>query len=766
MIRSSRPRAIAASLLCIAVAASIYAADEPAPGTVLNPATDGYVNPKLCFGCHAAIFKTYRQTGMAKSFAHPRPENTVEDYTKNNRFYHAPSNTYFEMIRRGDDYFQRRYQIGYEGKPTNIEETKIDYFLGSAIHARAYLHRATDGRLLQLPVTWYSEKGGYWWMAPGYDSPDHIYGQRALTYDCIFCHNGYETIPATHTRLGEEPVYTGELPEGVDCQRCHGPGRNHIQAAGKPGADPQDIRAAIVNPAKLSPEREAEVCLQCHLQTTEFSLPHVVKRYDRGDFSYRPGQPLAAFELAFDYAPGTERDNWFQNVSTASRLRMSQCFLKSNGALKCTTCHDPHNIGHGEEVAEHYNAVCRQCHAAAFTALIAAKKHTAESGCTGCHMPLRRPVEVVHIVKTDHYIQRFKPTADLLADIPERHETLANSYRGEVRLYYPETLPDTPENRMYLAIAQVRDKSNLAAGIPQLVAALNAVHPRTPEPYYELAAAYEAAGKPEHAIAAYRDSLRLDAGYPASLLGLGAAYRAAGQLDQAAEAFERATQAAPDNSKTWNELGQVDLDLGRAPQALEALKKSIALGPELPQPHNGLGIVLAQSGNLAAAEAEFREAIQILPNYGEAHGNLAGVLDLEHDLKQAFYEFDLAVRLSPADANTHFNYGAVLSREKRLDEARAQMEAAIAANPNFAEAHEMLGRTYEQQGLPDKALSEYEAAVHIRPDMSQAQLDLGAMLAKKGDVAGALEHLRQASTAADPTLARIAQQLLQQLIKP
>jgi tetratricopeptide (TPR) repeat protein len=753
-------QAITVSLFCIAVTVSLQAADEP----VLNPASQGYVNSKLCFGCHAAIFKTYRETGMAKSFGRPRPENTVENYTNNNHFYHAPSNTYFEMIRRGGDYFQLRYQIGFEGKRTNVEETKIDYFLGSGIHARAYLHRSTDGRLLQLPVTWYSEKGGYWWMAPGYDSPDQIYGQRAITYDCIFCHNNYEAIPASHSRLGDEPVYSGELPEGVDCQRCHGPGQNHVQAASKPGApNLEAVRAAIVNPAKLAPEREAEVCLQCHLQTTEFSLPHVVKRYDRGDFSYRPGQPLADFELAFDYAPGTERDNWFQNVSTASRMRMSQCFLKSKGALKCTTCHDPHNIRHGEESADHYNGVCRECHAAPFNALVAARKHTAEPGCIGCHMPQRRPVEVVHIVKTDHYIQRTKPAADLLADIPERHETLANSYRGKVDLYYPKTLPATPENEMYLAIAQVRDRSNLAEGIPRLASALDAARPKTPEPYFELASAYQAAGQLDRAAATYREALRVDPQYPAAMLGLGAVLRQSGQLEPAAGAFESAAHAAPDNPKAWNELGQVDLDLGRAALALAALKKSIALAPEAPQPHNGLGIVLAQSGNFPAAEAEFREAIRILPNYAEAHGNLAGVLDFEHDLKQALYEFDLAVRISPGDASTHFNYGAVLSREKRFDEAHEQMQAAVRANPNFGEAHEMLGRLYEQQGKIDDALREYREAVRVSPGLSQAQLDLGATLAKRGDVAGATEHLRQAASATDPRLRQIALQLLEQL---
>jgi tetratricopeptide (TPR) repeat protein len=750
---------MAGLFLCIAIAASIHAADQ----SVLSPASQGYVNPRQCFGCHSAIFNTYRETGMAQSFGHLRPENTVEDYTNKSHFYHAPSNTYFEMIRRGGDYFQLRYQIGYEGKRTNVEETKIDYFLGSGIHARAYLHRSTDGRLLQLPVTWYSENGGHWGMAPGYDFPGHIYGQRAASYDCLFCHNGYPAIPASHARLGDEPVYSGELPEGVDCQRCHGPGLNHIQAASKPGVNPGVVRAAIVNPSKLSPDREAEVCLQCHQQTTGFSLPHVVKRYDRGDFSYRPGQPLAAFELEFDFAPGTERDKWFQNVSTVTRLRMSQCFLKSNGALKCTTCHDPHSVQHGQESADHYNSVCRQCHAAAFTALVAAKKHTTEQGCTGCHMPLRRPDEVVHIVKTDHYIQRVKPSADLLAIIPERHETAANSYRGKVQLYYPKTLPATPENEMYLAVAQIRDRSNLEEGLPRLAAALSAVHPKTPEPYFELASAYQATGQLDRAIASYREALKVDPQYPAALLGLGSALRQSGDLPGAADVFGQATRAAPDNPKAWNELGQLDLDLGRAPQATDALKKSIALDPDAPQPHNGLGIVLAQSGNFTAAETEFREAIRILPDYGEAHGNLAGVLDLEHDLKQAFYEFELAVRISPNDANTHFNYGAVLSREKRFDEARPEMQAAVRANPNFAEAHEMLGRLFEQHAQIDDALHEYESAVRIRPDMSQAQLDLGAMLAKKGDIAGATEHLRLAAGGSDPTLRQIALQLLQQL---
>ena len=105
----------------------------------------------------------------------------------------------------------------------------------------------------------------------------------------MFCHNAYPKIPAGHERLGDLPVYDAELPQGIDCQRCHGPGQRHINVASVPGAKPEAIRAAIVNPARLNGDLQMDVCAQCHLKTTEFRLPHAIKRYDRADFSYRPG---------------------------------------------------------------------------------------------------------------------------------------------------------------------------------------------------------------------------------------------------------------------------------------------------------------------------------------------------------------------------------------------------------------------------------------------------------------------------------------------
>jgi hypothetical protein len=125
-----------------------------------------YVNPKLCSGCHPLIARTYAFTGMARSFSQPRAETTVEDYKVNNGYYHRASGRYYTMVNRDGKFFQRRYQTGFDGKPTNVLEMEVQYVIGSGNHARSYLHRTADGKLIELPITWYSEKGGYWAMSP------------------------------------------------------------------------------------------------------------------------------------------------------------------------------------------------------------------------------------------------------------------------------------------------------------------------------------------------------------------------------------------------------------------------------------------------------------------------------------------------------------------------------------------------------------------------------------------------------------------------
>jgi predicted CXXCH cytochrome family protein len=745
---------LAGVALSAALAGWMYYTRSPAP----HLAAATYVDPATCAGCHPAIAETYKRTGMGRSFYRPTAANTMGNGKQDIAYFHQASASYFTIEERDGRFYQGRYQLGFDGKKTNLLEKEINYVLGSGNHVRSYLSRTSRNTLVELPLAWYAEKGGSWAMNPAYDRPDHPGFRRNVTYSCMFCHNGIPQMPSA-IESGAEPTFPAQLPEGIDCQRCHGPGSDHVQKA-EAGAKPEPIRTAIVNPARLTPQRQMEVCMQCHLETTSFRLPNAIVRYERGPFSFRPGEPLADFMLHFDQVSGNEK---FEIASAAYRLRRSECFLKSDSRLLCTTCHNPHDIPRGQAATRRYTQVCRQCHAGSFNELVSAGKHTQSDDCIGCHMPKRRTDDVVHVVMTDHYIQRRQPSGDLLAEIKERTED--TGYRGEVVPYYPRELPKDPQSELYLAIAQVSQKSNLKQGIQQLTAALETYHPDRMEYYLHLADAFSDSGQIAKAIPLYEEAVRRKPDSLIALQKLGTSLRSSGQLARATEILKRALAVSPEDAASWHQLGLDYLQQGSRFEALAAFEKAVAADPNMPEAYNSLGGARLESGDEPRAEAAFREALRIQPDYAEAHSNLGNALSSAEHFDEARFHFEAALRYKPDYQAARFNYALALARARRFDEAQRQAEELLRRDPSQAEAHDLLGNLLAAKGQVRAALDHYREAVKLQPEFSRAHLDLGALLADTGNAAEALPHLRKAAESRDQAVHEEASQTLQQLGK-
>jgi tetratricopeptide (TPR) repeat protein len=721
------------------------------------------VNPSACAGCHAEVARNYLQTGMGRSFFRPSAANTVETYAGSNQFYHPLSDTHYSMEQRSGTYYQRRWQIGFDGKEANVEELTIDYVLGSGNHARSYLHRTTRGTLIELPLGWYAEKGGEWGMGPGFDSR-HPATRRLAPYECIFCHDGYPRIPSANEAPGAEPVFSAELPQGIDCQRCHGPGGRHVETAGRPGASRDQIRSSIVNPARLSAKQRLDVCSQCHLETTSTAFPALIRRFDRGPFSFIPGEPLGAFELAFDHPPGTGQDDKFEIVgSSAYRLRKSRCFRESNEALTCETCHDPHRILRSEQAVRHFSQVCRQCHTSTFAELVSKGAHPAATDCVSCHMPKRRTTDVVHVVMTDHLIQRRPPSRDLLAGLVERHPTEAEEYHGEVVPYDPPALPRSGPDALYLALAQVLMKNNLRSGVVELDHLLAAQQPAEAEWLIQLGNAWLSNGDARKATTAVERAVRLNPQSVRALQALGQTLRASGDLARAGEVLQRATQLAPSEAASWYQLGTLALGSGRVADALEGLRKAIALDSNLPGVYTTLAGMQAAAGQQDAAQGTLREALRVDP-YDAAAWDLAGrALAEKGQFPESFFNFEKANYYRPNFAPYLYEYGATLSSAGQPERAQEMADAALKADSNLAEAHVLRGRLLVQKRqLPDAAI-EYQEAVRLRPDFARVRLDLASVLAAQGEMEQAVEQLREASKSSDPEAARLAAAALQRL---
>lgn len=690
-----------------------------------SPVSTGYADPKTCATCHREIAESYAKTGMGRSFGPTANAEPVEGLAKGAQYYHALSDSYYSMVWRGGRLFQRRWQSGPDGNQINVEEASVDYVMGSGNHARSYLHRTDGGMLIELPLGWYPENGGEWAMAPGSDTP-HPQTRRFISYKCMFCHNGYPRIPTANEAPGSDPVFL-DLPSGIDCQRCHGPGAEHVRTQG---------RAAMVNPAKLSPERRMEVCMQCHMETTSGRIPAVLQRFDRAPFSYVPGQPLADFAISFDHAPGTGHDEKFEAVSSVYRLRQSRCFLESGGKLECATCHDPHRIPRGEEAARQYSAVCLKCHANV-SHPTAIKASAAD--CISCHMPKRRVEDAPHVVMTEHKIERFAP-ANALAPFAEKP---AEEYRGEVAPYYPSPLPETPLNSLYRAVAQVGLGNNVAAGMPELVKWIGEVNPKEPEFYMVLGDGWKSLGKPDEAAAAYRRALELAPNSTRAMRAL-----AAVDSTHAEQILARAVEIAPDDAESWFRYGV----LTASP---ERIQKAIALNPWLPDQSRRLA-------ELTHSAAALDDALRTDP-FDDAAWDLGGRIFAEKgQFAQAFYDFKRAIRLAPSAAYL-YDYALALVRAGRFDEAQENAEAALGANANLTEAHELLGSLHLRKNELPEAIREYRAAVALKPEIPRLHLRLGMALAAHGEKVEAAAQLREAAAGSDADVARQAAAALREL---
>ena len=191
----------------------------------------------------------------------------------------------------------------------------------------------------------------------------------------------------------------------------------------------------------------------------------------------------------------------------------------------------------------------------------------------------------MHVVMTDHSIQRVKPDRDLLAPMAE----VANEPQGTdaVVPYYPPQLPRNAENELYLATAEVKHGSQ--SGIGHLESAILKYSPAAPDFYFELGDGYARAGKSEAAVHWYKEALRRKPGYRPALKQMAAALISRGDYAPAIDVLRQAVAAPPPDeaifTDSWKRLS--------APAAVSPGTAGTAAGAR-DQPGTAAGAELAR----------------------------------------------------------------------------------------------------------------------------------------------------------------------------
>jgi superkiller protein 3 len=237
---------------------------------------------------------------------------------------------------------------------------------------------------------------------------------------------------------------------------------------------------------------------------------------------------------------------------------------------------------------------------------------------------------------------------------------------------------------------------------------------------------------------------------PASGSALAALARAQARVKDGPTALataDKAVQAAPTNALAHVARGEALLAMGRSKDAEAAFRKALEVDPKLTLARTKLATALLAGGNAAAAEEEAKKASDVDQKSGEAFAVLGRAI-LARDPKRwddAIAQAQQGAFLNPRDPVVQLTVGQIFEAGNNPDQAALAYGRALAADPGFTPARVANVGVLIRKGQNDAALEEAKKIVLEMPGNAQAQLVLGRLYLRKGDWAGAVGALEQAT---------------------
>ncbi len=565
-----------------------------------------YVGMNTCLSCHKNVHDTYKETGMGRSFDLARPWRSDAKFDEHAVVYDKDLDYYYKPFFRDSILYVLEYRL--EGKDTVHKRLeRIDYIIGSGHHTNSHMiHR--NGYLFQAPITYYTQEGK-WDLAPGYENGASSRFNRIIATECLTCHNHFPK----HVNESENKYL--DMPRGIECERCHGPGSIHAKEKLK-GIIIDTSKYAdysITNPRHLPRDLQMDICQRCHLQGV------AVLNEGKSFFDFRPGMRLS--DIMQVYLPRFSNSHErFIMASQADRLRLSPCYLKSD-ELSCISCHNPHHSVKSKE-NNRYNETCLSCHPSSkknFCSAPAAERKAEKDNCVKCHMRRSGSIDIPHITITDHNI--CKETARKKMSAKEQDDIAA--FLGLECL----TSSKTTELDLAKGYLALYDKFMKEKAVLDSVAFYIKKSKATAKDKFKTQIHYYFAAEQYTQIIDLHNTLALSELNDAwTIYRIGEAFYRSQQLPKAMPYFEKAVKLKKYNLDFQEKLGVLYARLGLTEKAKDVFNFVLTEDAARPLTLSNLGLLAANSRDTDRAFYYYNKALSFDPDYETALMNKAALL--------------------------------------------------------------------------------------------------------------------------------------------
>lgn len=322
-------------------------------GNTQAPPTRTYVGSQACRQCHAATYERWSKTRMANVVTDPRqrPEVVLPDFN-----IPDPLLTF----KLSDVAFA----YGTKWKQRYFTKVGDDYFpLGAQWDVT---HKQWRPYLVA--------NNADWWV-PHYGPRNADRPTGPLCDGCHSVNYNIETKTVTEWNVG--------------CERCHGPGSEHIK---RPSA------LTIVNPAKLDAVHANDTCIQCHSQGQPLNNPFRGQYYD-WPVGFHQGGDLKDFWKLEEHKLGETTFTHFADGTGHKNRMQGNDFVQSTmykRGVTCFSCHDVHGTPNNADLIKPVGQLCLTCHGPSTPngpRGASLEDHTHHlrgspgSQCVACHMP-------------------------------------------------------------------------------------------------------------------------------------------------------------------------------------------------------------------------------------------------------------------------------------------------------------------------------------------------------------------------------------------
>ncbi len=634
--------------------------------------TAKYIGINTCKLCHQDIYNTFIKTGMGKSFDLASKEKSSGDY-HNSVIYDKDGDFYYKAFWQNDSLRFLEYRL--QGRDTIYKRLEtVNYIVGSGQHTNSHI-QSVNGYLNQMPMTFYTQKKK-WDLPPGFENGHNSRFMRKIGLECMSCHNNYPKFV-----LGSENKFTA-VPEGINCERCHGPGSIHVaqRQTGRRIDTSKYIDYSIVNPAKLSIDAQFDICQRCHLQG------NTVLKDGKSFYDFKPGMKLSDYMTVF-LPKYKNADDEFIMASHADRLKQSACFIKSfeksktkkstslkpyKYAMTCVTCHNPH-VSVRETNPNVFNDACNSCHNPNgksqltcadknyLTAKNAKQGHAPSNltNCVGCHMPKSGSIDIPHVTVHDHYIRK------------------------------PITKKDKEGIKTFIGLYAINEKN--PSSITKARAYLNQYEKFDNQSYYLDSASIYLKDKTETEIKANIEPL-VQLSFIKNDFNKITNYTNKLTDHYLLNTFLIKKSYSNDHAWTSYRIGEAFYNLGDLQRAINYYKKSVDLAPYVLDFKNKYGSALAAKGLLANAEKEFNEILKENPKHVSALTNLGYIKLSQGNVNEAERLYFKALSLDPDYEALLLNIAGLYAYKKDFKQAGMYINKILKRNPNNTKAKQALSQ--------------------------------------------------------------------------